>query len=171
MFFGVGNKDENKMALGLNGQLFLNFFDKWKVKTIVSLKAFNLAHLQKMALEVLSSHIQTPWVQVIKALSWSEEVLIQMVVASKAFGLTYLEPQHCETPLFTRPSLSFLPKAMLNLQSYFLESVNSTDIVEAPFLDGCDISFFQALLGLSSMIGSTLGIASKEKKIHGSMYY
>ncbi|GJX39696.1 hypothetical protein Tco_0252999, partial [Tanacetum coccineum] len=66
---------------------FLNFFDKGGLN-ISSLKAFNLALLQKWHWRLLSSP-NALWIQVIKAY---HEVLIQMVVASRAFGLTLLEP-------------------------------------------------------------------------------
>ncbi|GKB88076.1 RNA-directed DNA polymerase, eukaryota, reverse transcriptase zinc-binding domain protein [Tanacetum coccineum] len=63
-FFWGGNKDENKMAW-VKWPIILNSFDKGGLN-IGSLKAFNLALLQKWRWRLLSSP-NALWVQVIKA--------------------------------------------------------------------------------------------------------
>ncbi|GJW49509.1 leucine-rich repeat receptor-like protein kinase TDR [Tanacetum coccineum] len=69
-FFWGGNKDENKMAW-VKWPIILNSFDKGGLN-IGSLKAFNLALLQKWRWRLLSSP-NALWVQVIKAYHGQED--------------------------------------------------------------------------------------------------
>ncbi|GJR82202.1 reverse transcriptase [Tanacetum coccineum] len=120
-----------------------------------------------------------------KLIMVKKEVSIQMVVASRAFGLTLLEP----SIFFTRKvngvyvvaflgsdslivdfsfrvcygysgislSLSLL-LPMLNLLIMFSLNATLLSICGSSFLDGVIFLFFKLLLGILSMIGSSLGM-------------
>ncbi|GKB84213.1 RNA-directed DNA polymerase, eukaryota [Tanacetum coccineum] len=117
-FFWGGNKDENKMAW-VKWPIILNSFDKGGLN-IGSLKAFNLALLQKWCWRLLSS--QTPLGSGHSKLytpPWSREFVTTWCVASRAFGLTLLEP-----PIFsTRKNWSRTNLGVRNL-AYLCDMLN-----------------------------------------------
>ncbi|GJU81651.1 RNA-directed DNA polymerase, eukaryota, reverse transcriptase zinc-binding domain protein [Tanacetum coccineum] len=152
-FFWGGNKDENKMAW-VKWPIILNSFDKGGLN-IGSLKAFNLALLQILALEVAFLP-QTPFgFRSSKLIMVKKEVSIQMVVASRAFGLTLLEP-----PIFSTRKIESSLRALVCYSGHLfaflqcnVESANHV-IFNATLLPICGARFFDGVIFLFFKLSS-----------------
>ncbi|GJX30552.1 RNA-directed DNA polymerase, eukaryota [Tanacetum coccineum] len=125
---------------------------------IGSLKAFNLALLPKIALEVAISSTKRPLGSASQSFLGQEGGFRYKWFCGTVFDL--LEERY-----LGRRDSSFYKILVLGvLGPMFSSNATLLPICESSFLDGVIFLFFKLLLGILSMIGSSLGMLSKKNK-------